>query len=162
MIDVAKLLDQLSERRRFVRITRDKCEELIQQIRQDCEHDCEGVLAEIAVLESQLADYAANNLPDGKRSVQLQNGRIQFRKQAPLITDADGNSPAKSKLVLQFVKHTAPDCLKIEESVNWAKLKGKIAIDGDCVLFADTGEVIDGLHAQIQPDKCIIETMDKL
>lgn len=162
MIDVEKLLDQLSERRRFVRITREKCDELIQQIRRDCEHDCEGVLAEIAVLESQLADYAANNLPDGKRSVQLQNGRIQFRKQPPLITDADGNSPVKSKLVLQFVKNNAADCLKIEENINWAKLKSKLTVDGDCVLFADTGEVIDGLHAQFVPDKCIIDTVDKL
>ena len=30
------------------------------------------------------------------------------------------------------------------------------------VIDAETGEVIDGLHAQIQPDKCIIETVDKL
>lgn len=58
--------------------------------------------------------------------------------------------------LIHFVKHNAHEFYKVQytESVDWRAFKSKLKIsdDGD-VYLEDTGEIIDGLRAQILPDK---------
>lgn len=164
MIDEAQFLrwaDELNERRRFVRTAREHRDDLIQRAQQEYEREYESVFSEIEFLESQIKEYAQNHLPDGKRTIKAENVTVQFRSQPPKIFSDDGELLAKSKSLILFVKRNAPDCLKVEESVNLKDFKGKLAVDGENVYFVETGEVIDGLHAQSQPDACTIHTMEK-
>lgn len=111
----------------------------------------------IAELSEQLRRYAAVHVTDKKRSVPLPTGTLSFRKQPPKfffddLTECKGND----ERLVKFVKHNAHSFLKVkvEESVDWVGFKGKLIISDDGeVFYSDTGELIDGLHAQFQPDK---------
>ena len=111
---------------------------------------------EIAYLSDQLRQFAEPQITEKRRSVKLPTATLSFRKQPPKFLFSDlTEAHAKDARLINFVKHNAHDYLKtkVEESVDWAKFKTKLITDGENVIFADTGEIIDDLHAQILPDK---------
>ena len=120
------------------------------------------VKLEIASLTERLRRYAVANLPDnGRRSLVYPSGKLAFRKQPPKfffddLTEANG----RDERIIHFVKHNAHRFLKVkvEESVDWAQFKTKLSYTGDAVVYKETGEIIDGLHAHILPDKFTVTT----
>ena len=67
---------------------------------------------------------------------------------------------AQDERLIHFVKHNAYSYLKVkvDESVDWAKFKRQLVIDDNGeVSFKETGELIDGLHAQRLPDKFTVK-----
>lgn len=126
-----------------------------------CEDECKSAKAEMALIAEQLKRYAEVNLPDGRKSINLPSGTLTFRKQSPRFFFDDLKAAnGKDERLIKFVKHHAFDCLKVkvDESVDWTKFKSRLETteNGD-VYFADTGEMIEGLHAQFLPDKFTVE-----
>ena len=125
-----------------------------------CKLKCEPLRQEIAVLTETLRRYAADNLPEGRKSLSLPSGKLKFHKQEPKFYDVDNRElTGKNKTLLELVKSTLPQYVKVtqEESVAWNLLKKNLAIDGDKVYFTETGELLEGLHGQILPDKFTVE-----
>lgn len=123
---------------------------------QICEGETAQSRAEIALLTEKLRRYTENNLVGNKRSLLFPSGRLAFRKQPTRFFFGTQEVSAKDEQLLKFAKAGAPEFVKINEYVDWAKLRGKLTVDGDSVYFADTGELIEGLRGQVQPDKFTI------
>lgn len=58
--------------------------------------------------------------------------------------------PDKPKL-LDWCKENAPDCVKVTEEAKWADVKGKFAVVGDNVIFAETGEFVSCVSVEEEP-----------
>lgn len=124
---------------------------------QICENETAQSRAEIALLTEKLRRYTENNLVGNKRSILFPSGRLAFRKQPTRFFFGTQEVSAKDERLLKFVKAGAPEFVKTTEYVDWAALKNKLTVDGDNVYFADTGELIDGLRGQVQPDKFTVQ-----
>lgn len=122
-----------------------------------CTDKTDTLRTEIALLTEELKRFAVNNLPDDRKSIALPTGTLQFSKTATryFYDDLKPVSGTDERLI-HFVKHNAHEFYKVQytESVDWRAFKSKLKIsdDGD-VYLGDTGEIIDGLRAQILPDK---------
>lgn len=128
-----------------------------------CANKVDTLQSQIALLTEELKRFAQANLPADKKTIALPSGTLKFRKSAPqfFYDDLKPVSNTDARLI-KFVKHNAHDFYKVTytEAVDWAKFKPKLKIsdDGTAVFFEDTGEVIDGLHAQRLPDKFEVKT----
>ena len=126
-----------------------------------CDDKTKNLREEIAMLTEELRRYAVTQISDKKRSVKLPSGTLQFRKQEPkFFFDDLKEANATEARLIHFVKHNAYSYLlvKVEEKVDWARFKRQLAIDNDGdVSFKETGEAIEGLHAQFLPDKFSIK-----
>lgn len=145
-----------AERDEFIR----HYEMKIQRAQELCEKATVGARQEIAVLTETLRRYAADNLPEGRKSLLLPSGNLKFHKQEPKFYDAENRElSSKSKSLLTLVKSTLPQFVKVtqEESVAWNSLKKNLAIDGDKVYYAETGELLEGLRVQVFLDSFTIE-----
>lgn len=129
----------------------------IAKAEQICESETAQARVEIALLTEKLRRYTENNLVGNKRSILFPSGRLAFRKQPTRFYFGEQEVSAKDERLLKFVKSDAPEYLKVNEYVDWATLRNKLTVDGDNVYFADTGELIDGLRGQVQPDKFTVQ-----
>lgn len=159
----AKLInDAESERDQFIEHYQTK----IEFAKKICEDRTKFARDRISVLTEQLRRYAEINLPDNRKSIKLPSGTIGFSKQSPLFFFDDLKPlDGKNERLIHFVKHNAYEFLKVNytESVDWQAFKSKLDIndDGD-VYFIETGEIIDGLHAQRRPDKFTVKVPVKI
>lgn len=69
-------------------------------------------------------------------------------------TDNPNNSPE----LIEFVKNTAPEYLKVEESVKWGELKKQLSYDDERnVIFNPTGEYIECINLELVPSEVKVE-----
>ena len=127
------------------------------------EDETKSARCEIAMIVEQLRRIAPAILPKNRKSIELPSGKLAFSKHGPIfffddpLNAVDGGN----ERLIHFVKHNAYDYLKVkvEERVDWKGFKGKLQIlDGGDVCYCETGEIIDGLKAQILPDKFEVTT----
>lgn len=78
----------------------------------------------------------AYNLPSGKIFMKRQEPTYKF--------DND-------KLV-EWAKQNVPDLVKVEESVDWAKLKKLLTPDGNQMITVEDAEVVPGIEVVTRPD----------
>ena len=161
--DLLEQIDQYNAQIKAAEVERDEFKEHYQKkiavAKNLCKLKCEPLRQDIAVLTETLRRYA-DNLPEGRKSLPLPSGKLKFQKQEPKFYDVDNRKlTGKSKALLEFVKSTLPQYVKItqEESVAWHSFKKNLAIDGDKVYYAETGELLEGLRGQILPDKFTVE-----
>lgn len=133
-------------------------QEKISRAKEIYEESIRAPREEIALLTEQLRQYAAQLVTDKKRSIPLPSGTLSFRKQSPKFFFDGREATADNPALLDFARKFYGEYVKAKEYVDWAKFKGQLIIDGDNVMFAETGEIIDGLRAQILPDKFTIKT----
>lgn len=169
-IEADELLERISEQKAIIdaaEAERDafisRYEEKIEMAKALCDDKTKDARDEITLLTEQLKRYAEANLTGKKRSVQLPSGTLSFRKQQPrFFYDDLTSADAKSERLIDFVKHNAHEFLKVkvEEAVDWEHFRRKLSFDegGQDVFYTETGEIIDGLHAQILPDKFTVKT----
>lgn len=125
-----------------------------------CDGKCRESRQKIALFTEQLRRYAEVHLTGKSRSIKLPSGMLSFRAQSPkYFFDGLVEVTGSDERLIKFVKHNAHNYLKtkVEEKVDWAAFKSKLKTDGENVFYADTGEIIDGLHAQLLPDKFTVK-----
>lgn len=115
---------------------------------------------EIAALTEALRQFAAANLPENKKSIELPSGMLAFNKKHPKYFFGGQEVNGKSKALLDYAKVNAPEFLKtkVEEYVDWAEFKKKLTYAGNVVFHSETGEAIDGLSVQTFPDTFTVTT----
>ena len=166
-IEADELLEQIKNLESDIKAAEDERDEFKARYEQKisvAEHICEIATKEarekIALITERLRRFAEVNVTEKRRSIPLPTGTLSFRKQQPkFFFDDLKEASGKDERLIQFVKHNAHEFLKVkvEESVDWLKFKGKLAIDGENVSYSDTGEIIEGLHAQFVPDKFTVQ-----
>ena len=169
-IEAEELLNQIIEHEKTIQEAQEKRDNFIAHYQSKIAEamricDAETKDAEIAIniLTEQLRQYAEINLPKNRKSVKLPSGTLSFGKQSPrFFFDDLKEANAQNERLIKFVKHNAYQFLKVktEESVDWQGFKSKLIVDDDGtnVYYAETGEIIDGLRAQILPDKFVVKT----
>lgn len=168
-IEADELLDEIAKHEATIKEAEKERDEFIAHYEKKisaAEHICEIATKEarekIALITERLKRFAEVNVTDKRRSIPLASGTLAFRKQAPrFFFDISKDIDGTDERLIQFVKHNAHQYLKVKvtESVDWAKFKGKLIIDSDGsnVSYAETGEIIDGLCAQFLPDKFTVK-----
>lgn len=163
-LDADELLEEIrqcEERIKEAETERDEFKALYEKKIERANDICDKLTVEernkISILTERLRQFATTQVTDKKRSVPLPTGTLAFRKQPPkFFFDDLQEANGKDARLIDFVKHNAYNFLKVrvDESVDWAKFKAKLAVDDEGnVAFKETGELIQGLHAQTQPDK---------
>lgn len=104
-------------------------------------------------LTSCLRDYF-ESVPHKETKTQetyaLLSGRL-IKKKGGYKTKQDNE-----KLVAWLKKNNYSDFIKITESPKWAELKKQLVI-GDEVIDKITGEIVDGVMSELQPDSFSVE-----
>lgn len=168
-VEVEEVLEQIAQYEAIIKAAEDKRDALIQHYQSKiaaaeliCTDETAQIKAEIALLMEQLQRHAAENLQDGRRSIKYPSGTLAFRKQAPRFYTEDMREvDGHNEKLLTIAKAIAPQFVKTTEYVDWAKFKTKLGIAGENdenVFFTETGEMIDGLRAQVLPDKFTVKT----
>lgn len=162
-VEAEKLLEKLSGYQAIVKAAENERDALIAYYQQKiltaqsiCDDKIKAVQEPIDYLTDQLRTYAEERVTDKKRSVKLPSATLYMKKQSPkFFFDDLKTANAHDQRLINFVKNNAQEFLKVSysESVDWASLKKKLTVsDNGDVSFADTGEIVDCLHAQFQPD----------
>ena len=162
IIDAHTILEQITTLTAQIKAYEDERDALISHYKGKiavaeniCDEQTREQREEIATLTEQLRRFAAERVSDKKRSVKLPSGTLAFRKVQPKFYFDNAEINATNERLIQFVKQSAPDFLKVKtvESADWANFKKQLVIEGDSAYIKDTGEYIDGLTVQQFPDE---------
>ena len=83
-----------------------------------------------------------------KGTYRLLSGSLVWKKEKPVMEpDMD--------LLLERLEGT--DYIKTEQSVRWGDYKKRLQIEGDVVIDAETGEVVDEVKVTVKPGEFIVE-----
>ena len=169
LVEVDEILEKIADRESEIKAMEAQRDEMIARYQAKIDRAkkiCEQATAEnretIAFWTEKLRRYAVANVTDKKRSIKLPSGTLSLRKQSPKFFFDGKEITGSNETLIDFVKKSAPEFLKTktEEYADWSNFKTQLVIDGDNVTFKATGEVIDGLRAQILPDKFTIKFED--
>lgn len=152
----AKIKAAEQERDAFVEIYQAKIMRAVEL----CEQKTVGDRQQIAIFTEELRRFAAENLPENKKSIRLPSGSMAFKKQQPKFYIGGTEVGGGNKQLIEFCKAVAPEFVKqkVIETADWSELKKRLIIEDGKVFFEDTGELIDGLTAQEFPDKFTVTT----
>jgi len=107
---------------------------------------------EIDFFLAMLRPYAESKLIGKSKMVKLPNGNIQFKSQSPVLYVGMDKADANNLKLLEYVKKSAPDYLKIKESVEWGEFKKALKITDEGRVITSDGEVLDFMRGEIRPD----------
>lgn len=152
----AKIKEAEQERDAFIEIYQAK----IMRVVELCEQKTVGDRQQIAILTEELRRFAAESLPENRKSIYLPSGSMSFKKQQPKFYIGETEVNGGNEQLLALCKVNAPEFVKqkVIETADWAELKKRLIIDDGKVFFEDTGELIDGLTVQEFPDKFTVTT----
>jgi len=103
---------------------------------------------DIDFFQTHLALWLRDLIANGrtKKSLSLPGGKIQLRARQPKLNIEN------EEHLLDYLRGHYPDLVKVKESVNLSALKKAVALDGQTVVLADSGEVLSDVWAEPQED----------
>ena len=112
----------------------------------------------ITFLAELLRPYLTTRLAGQKsKSLKLPSGVVSLRATNPEFTIGGEKITADNPQLLEFIRRSGPDFLKIKETVEWGEFKKTlIATDAGRVLTTD-GEIIDFIAAWQPPEKVSVK-----
>ena len=152
----AAIKQAADERDAFIAHFKDK----IQRAHDIFKQSTENARNEIVFAEELLRRFAVDNLPEGKKSINLPSGKLAFRAQPPKFFFDDKEVSGNDPRLIDFCKGNAPELVKtkVTETADWAEMKKRLIVNGEQVCFADTGEILEGVRVQEFPDKFTVAT----
>ena len=161
IVDANELLEKIGEYAATIEKYESERDALIEKYQQKiymakeiCERNCFQERAEIEILTEQLRRYATENLPKGKRSIELPNGRLAFKKQSRYSCNGEAVNGQTQELI-EFARKNAPQYLK---KLAWSDFAKNLIADGEKVYYKETGELIEGLKFERMPDSFTVKT----
>jgi hypothetical protein len=124
----------------------------INKIKQWQERESEGNDSSINYLTALLAPYAKSQLDGKKKTVKMPSGNISFRAKSPEYFIAGNKVDGKSQPLIDHVKKTDTEYLKIEESVNWSEFKDTLTPLSTGKVLTNDGEILEFISAVEYPD----------
>ena len=166
-IEADELLEELAKHEAVIKAAEAERDEFIDHYEAKISHAreiCDSKTIEArqakALLEERLKRYATSRITDKKKSIALPTATMSFRRQQPKIFDDKAREVnGSNEWLIEFVRKNMSDLLKVKviESVDWLQFKTRLTTDGEVVSMKESGEVINGLHAQQLPDKFKID-----
>lgn len=129
----------------------------INQIKQWQKQESEGNESSINYLISLLGPYAKSQLDGKKKTVKMPSGNISFRAKSPEYFIAGNKVDGKSQPLIDHVKQSDPEYLKIEESVNWSEFKDTLTPLSTGKVLTNDGEILDFISAVEYPDTVTVK-----
>lgn len=156
--ELLETIRQCDERIKAAEAQRDEFRALYEQkiarADEQCDETTKADRNKKAALEELLRRFTEANVTDKRKTIKLPTGVVYTRKQPLKFYDADMHElNGYNEQLIAFVRDNAEEHLKRKESVDWLKFKGKLIVDGDVVIYAETGQVLEGFRAQELPDK---------
>lgn len=104
----------------------------------------------IELLKQQLKSYFDANPPVGRKSLQFATGSFGYNKAQTEYFFNGTKVNADNKDFARFcVESGRSQFIKVKEYLDWAAVKKSLDFDDpNAVVFADTGEIVDGLRAE--------------
>jgi len=129
----------------------------INKIKQWQVQETEANDGSINYLTSLLEPYAKSQLDGKKKTVKMPSGNVSFRSVAPGYFIAGEKVDGKNETLLNHVRQSAPEFLKIEETVNWSELKKELTVTSTGQIVAPDGEILDFISAVEYPDAVTVK-----
>lgn len=119
-------------------------------------HDAE---ADVTFFEELLRPYLAERLRGEKsKSLKLPSGVVSLRHAGPEYTVSGEKIGPSTPALLDYVRKSNPEFLKITESVSWGEFKDKLIPTKDGrVILSDSGEILDFIAAWTPPDNISVK-----
>lgn len=124
----------------------------INKIKQWQERESEGNDNSISYLTSLLEPYAKSKLDGKKKTVKMPSGNVSFRAKSPEYYIAGNKVDGKNQRLIDHVKKSDPEFLKIEESVNWSEFKDNLKTLDTGQVVTNDGEILDFISIIEYPD----------
>ncbi|HSH52363.1 MAG TPA: host-nuclease inhibitor Gam family protein [Bacteroidales bacterium] len=104
----------------------------------------------IDYFQSLLAEYAAEKRKENPKmkTIKLPSGKLTFRKQQPRWNFDDEKAALKS-----LKENDAADLIKVTEKPKLAEIKKAFIVKEGKVVNPDTGQIVEGITVENQPDK---------
>ena len=111
----------------------------------------EALNGDIAYFEKLLADWAREELAEGKaKSISLPSGRVGFRAAAPKVTFAGAPVDKTSAAFVTLTKQVAPEYVETKESVKWADFKKTLTLAENGAVVTESGEILPDMKWEAQ------------
>lgn len=140
---VGKILEERQRRDIFISAAEEKIERLklqIDEAKRKCEFETSFLLCKLdaymdTVPYKKLKASCRLELPSGKLVRTLP--KIEYCR--------------NDEALIEFLKRHHPEYVKTTESPDWSKFKKSLSVQGESVIIAGTGEVVDCITAQEKP-----------
>lgn len=141
---IEKVFEAEAERDRLIELANEKIKELTER---------KTKIAEACAAETSYLKYLLRMYFEGvettttktQETYKLLSGKLVLKRQQPEFVRDD-------KVMVEWAKSSAPNYIKVIESVNWADLKKSTLVDGNTVIYTETGEVVPGVVAKPRDD----------
>ncbi len=146
------VLEEISRLKKEIRQKEELAEKRIQQIEQWKKSEVEKLEGRINWLTDALESYFRKLRESNPKlkTHSLPFGKLQIRKQQPKWKYDDNK-------LLESVKKTLPEVIKIKEEVDKIELKKRVKLVNNTPINPDTGEVIEGIVIEERPEKFSIK-----
>lgn len=141
---IRKIKTERAERDRLVALADEQIRELMEKKRELTER-CETRTAHLGMLLRLYFDTVETTATKTQETYKLLSGRLVLKRQQPEFVRDEA-------VLVDWAKTNTPDLVQVKESVAWGELKKMVAVDGDKVVIAETGEVVPGVTAQPRED----------
>lgn len=129
----------------------------ISKINQWKEQQTEGNNRSIEYLTALLEPYAKLQLSGKSKTVKMPSGNVSFKKVSAGYFIAGEKADGKNQRLLDYVRQSDPEYLKIEESVNWSEFKNSLTLTSSGQIVTASGEILGFMSAIEYPDSVSIK-----
>ena len=121
-----------------------------------CDENCDEHFRAIDNLRAKLREFAVFNIPEGKKTFKLSEGKLAFKSQPVCYRFKNGDKPStNSQQLIDYLQANDKDFIKTLYAADWINFKRNLDFDSDTgeVFNKSTGEIISDLVADKPPDK---------
>lgn len=129
----------------------------ISKIKQWQEQETRDNDSSISYLTSLLEPYAKSQLDGKKKTIKMPSGNVSFRTVSPGYFIAGNKVDGNNEILLNHVRQSDPEYLKIEESVNWTEFKKELTLTSAGQIITADGEVLSFISAVEYPDSVTVK-----
>lgn len=161
------LIEEISKHQRAIESAKSVAESIVEarkaSVKKWLERTIEPEQAEIERLEPLLRSIVERRIGgSGKKSISLPSGRAGFRSVDPSFFFRGEKADANNRLlVAEIAANGKSPFIKQKSVLDWASMKKTLRIADDGSVCTSDGELIDGLTAQINPDRFYVKGVDK-
>lgn len=119
---------------------------------QDIENDNDSTY-----LLEKLGEYAQSQLHGKSKTFKTISGNVSFRAKSPEYFIAGEKVDGKNNKLLDYVRQSAPEFLKIEESTDWAEFKNSLTVTSKGQIVTADGEILSFISAVEHPDSVSVK-----
>ena len=129
----------------------------INKIKQWQEQETRDNDSSISYFTSLLEPYAKSQLDGKKKTVKMPSGNVSFRSVSAGYFIAGEKVDSKNETLINHIRQSAPEFLKVEESTDWAEFKKTLTLTSTGQIITADGEILSFISAVEYPDSVSVK-----